>query len=73
MKLSIEKAAKERGINTQIQLLELIEKKTSVKMRPSTLSAMYRNNQTTVNKEHLTIIMKTLNITDFNEILETEG
>jgi len=73
VKLNIRKVAVEKNIVTQAELLKRIEEKTGVKMRPNTLSAMYRDTGTTINKEHLAIIMKALDVTSFNEILEIEG
>ena len=70
IKLKLKEAAEKRDILTQTQLLELIREKTGINMRPSTLSAMYRNNQTTVNREHLATVMYALDITNFDEIFE---
>ncbi|WP_203246309.1 hypothetical protein [Sporosarcina beigongshangi] len=73
IKLTLKKAAESKGVSTQAELLKLIKSKTGVEMRPNTLSAMYRDTGTTINKEHLAIVMKALDITDFSEILTSEG
>ena len=71
IKLKLKEAAEKRDILTQTQLLELIREKTEIKLPPSTLiPAMYRNNQTTVNREHLATVMYALDITNFDEIFE---
>lgn len=72
IKLTIDKAAKARGIETQKQLRELIIKKTGKDMRAATISDFYRDNKTAINKEHLYTIMQALEITDFNEVLTIE-
>lgn len=39
-------------------------------IRESTISEICRNSKTTINLEHLAKIMKALNITDMNSIME---
>lgn len=72
IKLTIDKAAKARGIHTQILLAQEVQKKTGVIMRAATISDMYRNNKDSINKENLLLIMRALEIKDFNEILTIE-
>ncbi len=68
--LRIDSAAKARGIETQKELREYILKKTGVELRPATISDFYRNNKGQINRNHLAVIMKALEITDFNEVLK---
>ena len=42
-------------------------------LRPTTVSEMVRGIRSAVNLKHLDIIMETLDITDFNEILKRGG
>ncbi|MEK4085154.1 hypothetical protein [Psychrobacillus sp. FSL K6-1415] len=72
IKLTIDKAAKSRGIYTQIQLAQEIEKQTGVVLRAATISDMYRNNKDVINKKNLLLVMQGLEITDFNEIITIE-
>lgn len=72
IKLTIEEAALKRGINSQKALKEVIYDVTGEELRPATISDFYRNNKNQINREHLEIIMKGLNIVDFNEVLKLE-
>lgn len=72
IKLTIEEAALKRGINSQKALKEEVYKVTGVELRAATISDFYRNNKNQINREHLEIIMKGLNIVDFNEVLKLE-
>lgn len=67
--LKIEHAAKIRGINSQKELRQTVLDKTGVSLRAATISDMYRNNKTQINRDHLETIMKALEISDFNEVL----
>lgn len=73
IKLTIEDAAKAKGIQSQKELATLIKEKTGVEMRAATISDMYRNNKTAINRDHLLTIMAALGITDFNKVLTIEG
>lgn len=70
IKLTVKEAAEKRGIKSQVEMLQLIKEKTGVEMRPSTLSAFYRSNQSSYSMEHLTTIVRALEIDDMNELLE---
>ena len=70
--LTIDSAAKARGIVTQKELREHIFEKTGVELRPATISDFYRNNKGQINRNHLAVIMQALEITDFNEILKID-
>ena len=72
IKLTINEAAKARGINTQILLAQEIEKKTGVTLRAATISDMYRNNKEAISKKNLLLVMRGLEITDFNEVMKIE-
>jgi len=72
IRLTIEEAAQKRGITTQKQLAQVIKEKTGEEMRPSTISDLYRNNKTAINKEYLLLVMRGLETVDFNEILTIE-
>ena len=72
IKLTLEKAAKARGVKTQKQLRKLIKKETGKDMRAATISDLYRDNKTSINKDHLCTIMQALDVTDFNEVLTIE-
>jgi putative transcriptional regulator len=67
IKLSVHLKVKEllnkRGI-TQKQLSELTG------LHESTLSDITRDSRTAINKKHLDLIMKALEVVDFNEIIE---
>lgn len=68
--LTIDAAAKARGIETQKELREYIAEKTGVELRAATISDFYRNNKNQINRDHLDVIMQALDITDFNEIMK---
>lgn len=70
--LTIEAAAKARGIETQKDLRKYILDKTGVELRAATISDFYRNNKNQINRDHLDVIMQALDITDFNEIMERQ-
>lgn len=70
--LTIEAAAKARGIETQKELREYIAEKTGVELRAATISDFYRNNKNQINRDHLDVIMQALDITDFNEIMKRQ-
>lgn len=70
IKLTIEQAALSRGIKTQKELREYVKVKTDIDLRPATISDLYRNNKTQINRYHLYLVMSALGITDFNEVLE---
>lgn len=70
--LTIDAAAKARGIETQKELREYIADKTGVELRAATISDFYRNNKNQINRDHLDVIMQALDITDFNEIMKRE-
>lgn len=72
IKLKIEEAAKSRGIETQGQLIVAIKEKTGEDIRPATVSDLYRNTKESVNKKHLLLVMRGLEISDFNELLTIE-
>lgn len=72
IKLTIDKAANARGITTQIQLGQEIQKKTGIVLRPATISDLYRNNKEAISKKNLLLVMRGLEITDFNEVLTIE-
>lgn len=72
IKLKIKEAAESRGIDTQIQLAQEIEKKTGVTLRAATISDMYRNKQDAISKKNLLLIMQGLGTTDFNDVLSIE-
>ena len=69
IKLTIEAAAKARGIESQKELIEYVEEKTGEKMRAATISDMFRNNKTAINRDHLDTIMRAFGTTDFNEVM----
>lgn len=69
IKLTIEQAATARGIQSQKELRAVVLEKTGVDLRPATISDMYRNNKTQINRDHLETIMQALGTTDFNEVL----
>lgn len=69
IKLTLDIAAKTRGIATQKALIEHVELTTGTKLRTATVSDMYRNSKTTINRKYLDTIMQALEITDFNEVL----
>lgn len=72
IKLTIDKAAQSRGITSQVQMAQVIEQNTGVKLRPATVSDLYRDNKGAINKKNLLLVMQGLEIKDFNEILEIE-
>ena len=72
IKLTIEAAAKTQGINSQKELAAFVKERTNVNMRAATISDMYRNNKTAINREHLETIMVALGITDFNKVMTIE-
>lgn len=72
IKLTIDKAAQSRGITTQIQLAQEIQKKTGVVLRPATISDLYRDNKGSISKKNLLLVMRGLEIKDFNEVMTIE-
>lgn len=61
-----------------IRLKELLKEKEMTQkelseatgLRPTTISEIARNNRTTINKEHLEIVMKALGVKEISEIVE---
>ena len=69
IKLKIKEAAESKGITTQIQLAQEIQKKTGVTLRAATISDMYRNKQDAISKKNLLLVMQGLETVDFNDVL----
>lgn len=63
IRIKLKEILKEKNM-TQKELAERTD------LRPNVLSEMSNNSRTTINKEHLEIVMKELGIQDLNEILE---
>lgn len=63
IRIKLKEILKEKGM-TQKELAEI------TKLRPNVLSEMANNSRTTINKEHLEIVMKALDIHDLNDILD---
>lgn len=63
IKLKLDKQLKERNLK-QKEFSEMSD------LRPATISLMVNNKYDRLQLDHLLIVMQTLNITDFNEILE---
>ncbi|WP_342546104.1 helix-turn-helix transcriptional regulator [Lysinibacillus sp. FSL K6-4013] len=63
IKLKLDKQLKERKLRQK----DFAEKS---KLRPATISLMVNNKYDRLQLDHLLSVMQTLNITDFNEILE---
>lgn len=59
-------------LKTLLELKGLTQKEFAeiTGIRQSTISELCRNSKSVMNLEHLEIIMKALNITDFNEVFE---
>lgn len=67
--LTIEKAAKAKGIETQQELRKVILEKTGEDLRAASISDLYRNRNTAINRKHLLLVMKGLETNDFNDVL----
>lgn len=67
--LTIEKAAKAKGIKTQQELRKAILEKTGENLRAASISDMYQNKNTAINRNHLLLVMRGLETTDFNDVL----
>lgn len=63
IRIKLKEILKEKNM-TQKELAERTD------LRPNVLSEMANNSRTTINKEHLEIVMDELGIEDLNEILE---
>lgn len=63
IEVKLKKIIEERGIS-QKQLVEMTG------IRPNTISEIVNNQRSTINREHLAIICKALEITSMDEILE---
>lgn len=63
IRIKLKEILKEQNM-TQKELAERTD------LRPNVLSEMANNSRTTINKEHLEIVMDELGIEDLNKILE---
>lgn len=63
IRIKLKEILKEKNM-TQKELAERTD------LRPNVLSEMANNSRTTINKEHLEIVMDELGIEDLNKILE---
>ena len=72
IKIKLAEVALAKGIKSQKELAALILEKTGEDMRAATISDMYRNNKAQISIKNLYLVMKALEITDFNEILAIE-
>lgn len=70
IRVTLAKLAKSRGINTQKELLAVVEEKTGKKLRPATVSDMYNDKGRSINRDYLEVIAAALEIQNVNDLIE---